>query len=90
VADDGSSVSVDVAGGNKRAREAAEAYDQAHPGEPIVFAVTDDTKAEVNEESADLSALAVGQEVKVQSKAAKDATQFDARKISVEDEPEED
>ena len=74
VAADGTYVVVDVTGGNKRAR--------AHLGVQQ-FGVTLETKIEVNEEGADLSDLAPGDEVKVQSKAAKDATEFDARKISV-------
>ncbi len=79
VAADGTYVVVDVTGGNKRAR--------AHLGVQQ-FGVTPETKIEVNEEDADLSDLAQGDEVKVQSKAAKDATEFDARKISVEREVE--
>jgi type 1 fimbria pilin len=79
VAADGTYVVVDVTGGNKRAR--------AHLGVQQ-FGVTPETKIEVNEEDADLSDLAPGDEVKVQSKAAKDATEFDARKISVESEVE--
>ena len=80
VAADGTYVVVDVTGGNKRAR--------AHLGVQQ-FGVTPETKIEVNEEGADPSDLAPGDEVKVQSKAAKDATEFDARKISVEDEDED-
>ena len=79
VAADGTYVVVDVTGGNKRAR--------AHLGVQQ-FGVTPDTKFEVNEEDADPADLAQGAEVKVQSKAAKDATGFDARKISVESEVE--
>jgi hypothetical protein len=75
VAADGSYLLVDVADGNKRARE--------HLGVQQ-FGVTPETKIEVNEEDAELSALAAGEEVKIQSKAAKDATEFAARKISVE------
>ena len=75
VAEDGSYVEVDVTDGNKRARQ--------HLGIQQ-FGVTPDTRIEVNEEDADLSALVVGEQVKVQSKAAKDAEQFDARKISME------
>jgi hypothetical protein len=75
VAADGSYLLVDVTDGNRRARE--------HRGvQP--FGVTAETKIGVNEEDAELSALAAGDEVKVQSKAAKDATEFVARKISVE------
>jgi len=81
VAEDGSYLVVDVTGGNKRAR--------AHIG-PQSFGVTPDTRVEVNDEDAALSALVAGDEVKVQSKAAKDATVFDARKVSVEQEDEED
>ena len=79
VAADGTYVVVDVTGGNKRAR--------AHLGVQQ-FGVTPETKIEVNKEDADPSDLAQGDEVKVQSKAAKDATEFDARKISVEGEDE--
>lgn len=75
VASDGSYVVVDVTGGNKRAR--------AHLGVQQ-FGVTAQTKIEVNEEAADLSAIVAGDEVSVQSKAAKDATEFVARMISVE------
>jgi predicted molibdopterin-dependent oxidoreductase YjgC len=61
VAADGSYLLVDVTDGNRRARE--------HRGvQP--FSVTAETKIEVNEEDAELSALAAGDEVKVQSKAA--------------------
>ena len=77
VASDGSYVVVDVTDGNKRAR--------AHLGIQQ-FGVTSDTKIEVNEEEAELSALSAGDEVRVQSKAPKDATEFVARKISVETE----
>ena len=77
VAVDGSYVVVDVTDGNKRARE--------HLG-PQQFGVTEDTKVEINEEDAAVSDLTVGEEVKVQSKAAKDAMEFVARKISVETE----
>lgn len=79
VAADGSYVVVDVTGGNKSAR--------AHLGIQQ-FAVTPETKIEVNEVEAELSTLVAGDDVKVQSKAAKDATQFGARKISVEREAE--
>lgn len=75
VAADGSYVVVDVTGGNSKARD--------HLGIQQ-FGVTPGTKIEVNEEEAALSELAQGDEVKVQSKAANDATEFDARKISVE------
>ncbi len=75
VATDGSYVVVDVTDGNRRARE--------HLGVQQ-FGVTSDTKVKVNEVEAQLSDLVVGDEVKVQSKAAKDATAFVARKISVE------
>jgi PDZ domain-containing secreted protein len=77
VAEDGSYVVVDVTDGNKRAR--------AHLGEQQ-FGVNEDTEVEINEEDALLSDLVPGEEVKVQSKAAKDATEFVARKISVETE----
>ena len=77
VASDGSYVVVDVTDGNKRARQ--------HLGIQQ-FGVDSETKIEVNEEKVELSALSVGDEVKVQSKAPKDATEFTARKISVETE----
>ena len=77
VAEDGSYGVVDVTDGNKRAR--------AHLGEQQ-FGVNEETKVEINEEDAAVSDLTVGEEVKVQSKAAKDATEFAARKISVETE----
>jgi len=80
VAVDGSYVVVDVTDGNKRARE--------HLGTQQ-FGVTEDTKVEINEEDAAVSDLVVGEEVKVQSKAAKDATEFVARNISVEVEEED-
>ncbi len=80
VAADGSYVVVDVTDGNRRARE--------HLGTQQ-FGVTSNTKIEVNEEDAELSALAAGDEVKVQSKAPKDATEFVARNISVEVEEED-
>lgn len=79
VAADGSYVVADVTSGNKRAR--------AHLGVQQ-FGVTGATRVEVNEEDAALSDLAGGDEVTVQSKAAKDATQFVALKISVELEEE--
>ncbi len=75
VALDGSYVVVDVTDGNKRARD--------HIGIQQ-FGVTEDTKVEINEEDATVSDLVAGDEVKVQSKAAKDAPEFVARKISVE------
>jgi hypothetical protein len=50
VSEDGSSISVEVSDGNTRGREAAEAHEQAHPGEPMVFAVDDDTtKVEIDD-----------------------------------------
>ena len=79
VAADGTHVVVEVTGGNKRAR--------AHLG-LRQFGVTPETKIEVGGEEASLSDLVPGDEVKVQSKAAKDATEFGARKISVEREVE--
>jgi len=75
VAEDGSYVVVDVTDGNKRAR--------AHLGLQQ-FGVTEDTKVEINEEDAAVADLVTGDEVKVQSKAPKDATEFMARRISVE------
>ena len=77
LADDGSYVVVDVTDGNKRGR--------AHLGIQQ-FGVTSDTEIEVNEEDAQLSDLAAGDEIRVQSKAPKDATEFVIRKISTETE----
>ena len=79
VAADGSYVDVEVMSGNKRAR--------VHIGLQR-FAVIPETEIEVNEEDTELSAIAAGDEVKVQSKAAKEATEFVARKISMEVEEE--
>ena len=79
VAADGSYVVVDATEGNKAA--------QQHLG-VRQFGVTSDTEVEVDGVDADLSALAVGDVVHVQSKAPRDAVQFDARKISVEHEEE--
>ena len=78
---DGDYVVVDVSGGNRAARE--------HLGIQQ-FGVTPATRIEVNDQAAALSDLVPGDEVKVQSKAAKDATEFAARKVSVENETEED
>lgn len=75
VAADGSYVEVDVTDGNRRARE--------HLGLQQ-FGVAEETRVEINDEDAELTAIVVGDEVKVQSKAAKDAEEFVARKISVE------
>ena len=75
VAADGSYLIVDVTDGNRRARE--------HVGVQQ-FGVNEDTKIEINEEDALLSELVPGDEVMVQSRAAKDATTFVARKVSVE------
>ena len=77
VAADGSYVVVDVTGGNKLAR--------AHLGVQS-FGVTAGTRVEIDEENAALSDLATGDEVRVQSKAAKNATEFVVHKISVESE----
>ncbi len=90
VAPDGSSVSVDVTDGNGRGREVAEAYALERPNEPMVF-LTPETKVEIDDAPASLSDLAAGDEVRVQSKAPKNApTTFVARQISVENEQEED
>ena len=85
VAEDGSSVSVEVTGGNKRAREAAEGQEQ-----PMVFPVSENTKVEIDEQDAAVTDIAVGDPVQVQSKAPAGADEFPARKISVEHEQEED
>lgn len=81
VAADGNYVVVDVTGGNRAARD--------HTGVQE-FGVTSATSIEVDDQAAVLSDLVPGDQVKVQSKAARDATEFAARKISVEHEVEED
>ena len=78
---DGNYVVVDVTGGNRAARE--------HVGVQE-FGVTPATSIEVDDQAAVLSDLVPGDQVKVQSKAARDATEFAARKISGENEVEED
>ena len=86
VAEDGSSVSVEVTGGNKAAREAAKGREQ-----PMVFPVSGSTKVGIDGQDAAVTDVVVGDPVKVQSKAPEDADEFPARKISVEhDEQEED
>jgi hypothetical protein len=83
--EDGSSIAVDVTDGNKRGREAAEAHEQAHPDEPMVFVVRDTTKVEIDDAPAALSEIvATGGEVRVQSKAPLGSDSFVARKVSVE------
>ncbi len=87
IAEDGSSISVDFEKGNRAAREAAAAYEQANPGLPMVFLVNGETKIEVDGlEGASLTGVEVGDRVHVQSKVANDDIQFVARKVSVEHE----
>ncbi len=81
---DGTYVLVEVTGGNRAGRDAAEAYEQAHPGEPMSFVVDENTSVEVDDAEATLSDLAAGDEVHVQTKTARGNAQFVARKISVE------
>ena len=76
---------MNVTDGNGRCREVAEAYALAHPNEPMVF-LTQETRVEIDDAPASLSELAAGDEAHIQSKAARDATTFVARKISVENE----
>jgi hypothetical protein len=83
---DGTYVLVEVTGGNRAGRDAAEAYEQAHPGEPMSFVVDQNTDVEVDDTDAELSDLSVGDEVHVQTKTAKGETQFVARKLSAEHE----
>ena len=78
---DGNYVVVDVTGGNRAAR--------GHSGIQQ-FGVTPAIRIEVDGQTAALSDLVPGDQVKVQSKAARDATEFAARKVSVEHETEED
>lgn len=85
VSEDGSSISVEVSDGNKRGREAAEAHEEAHPGEPMVVAVRDATRVEIDDAPASLSeVVAAGGEVRVQSKAPEGSDTFVARKVTVE------
>jgi hypothetical protein len=85
VSEDSASISVEVSDGNKRGREAAEAHEAAHPGEPMVFAVTDTTKVEIDDAPASLAeVVAAGGEVRVQSKAPQGSDTFVARKVTVE------
>jgi hypothetical protein len=77
---DGNYLVVDVTGGDRAAR--------GHAGLQE-FGVTPATRIEVDDQAAALSDLVPGDEVKVQSKAARDATEFAARKVSVENETEE-
>jgi hypothetical protein len=86
ISEDGSSISVQVSDGNKRGREAAEAHEEAHPGEPMVFAVDDDTtRVEIDDAPASLAeVVAAGGEVRVQSKAPEGSDTFVARKVTLE------
>jgi hypothetical protein len=86
VSEDGSSISVEVSDGNRRGWEAAEAHEQAHPGEPMVFAVVrDTTKVEIDDAPASVAEVAaVGGEVRVQSKAPEGSDTFVAGKVTVE------
>ncbi len=86
VSEDGSSISVEVTDGNKCGREAAEAHEVAHPGEPMVFVVVrDTTRVEIDDAPASLSEIvAPGGEVRAQSKAPQGSNSFVARKVSVE------
>ena len=70
------SVVVEVTKGNKAARPFV--------GQAVPFAVTAETKIEVDEAEATLSDLVVGDEVSVQSRAPRDAQSFTARKIEAE------
>ena len=76
VAEDGSSITVDVTDGNKAARQ--------HLGSRT-FNVTSETKINLDDqEGAALDQIGEGYPVVVQSRAAKAATSFDARVISAE------
>jgi len=81
---DGTYVLVEITSGNRAGRDAVEAYEQAHPGEPMSFVVGAGTNVEVDDTDATISDLAVGDEVHLQTKTARDELQFVARKISVE------
>jgi membrane protein implicated in regulation of membrane protease activity len=81
IAEDGSSISVDVEKGNKAAR--------SWVGQQASFTVTDGTRVEVEGiEDASLTDVQSGDWVHVQSKAPEDASEFVARKVWVEDEQE--
>ena len=78
------SVTLEVKKGNRAARD----YVAAN-GSSQTFNIDDNTKIEVNEERAELTDVQVGDEAKVQVKAARDATTpFTARHLHVEDEDE--
>ena len=66
-------VVVDVENGNKKAR--------AFEGQRLSFAVTADTRVERDDVRVAITDLAAGEEVKVQSRAPRDATEFSARKV---------
>ena len=84
--EDGSPISVEASDGNRRGREAAEADEQAHPGEPMVCAVDDDTtRVKIDDAPASLAeVVTVGGEVCVQSKAPEGSDTFVARKVTAE------
>jgi hypothetical protein len=86
VSEDGSSISVEVSDDNRLGREAAEAHEEAHPGEPMVFAVDDDTtRVEIDDAPASLAeVVAADGEVRVKSKALEGSDTFVARKVTVE------
>jgi hypothetical protein len=66
-------VVVDVEDGNKKAR--------AFEGQQLSIAVTEDTRVERDDVRVAITDLAAGEEVRVQSKAPRDATEFSARKV---------
>lgn len=77
------SLVLDVEKGNKKARPFV--------GQQMTFAVNEATKVERDDVPVSVTELSSGEDVHVQSKAARDATEFTARVVSAEtkvDEPE--
>lgn len=68
---------VDVEDGNKKAR--------AFEGQQVSFAVDGNTRIKDDDTLIAAADLTPGEEVRVQSKAPRDATAFTARKIDVKD-----
>ena len=71
VAEDGSSLSVEITGGNRRGREAAEGRHL-----PMVFPVKEGTEVDVNDGEAALSGVQIGDGVQVQARGPSGATEL--------------
>lgn len=70
-------VVVAVEDGNKKAR--------AFEGQQVSFAVNESTRVERDDTTIAVTELVPDEEVRVQSKAPRDATEFTARKVDVKD-----